>query len=304
MPKPIKSFSKSASLKRTESQRLTSGYEGDLDSLISRIETLEFNPDDGIKICIYGQSGSGKTTLWSTFPKPILVALCSGGRQKEELRSVATKANKGKIHPLVLEKSNDIMGIIEYQENLESSKRFKTVVLDHVSGFQDLVLKEILGIEILPEQKSWGLATRENYGTCVNRCKEYLRNLLSLQCNVVIVGQERTIENEAPSAEMLAPTIGVGVTPSLAGWIYTSCSYIVQTYKKREEIERKTKIAGKTKLSVEFGRKTEFCLRTGPDPIITTKFRVPLGTPLPDYIKGANYEKIISLVNGEYEPEE
>lgn len=300
MPKPIKSFTKKMVNRRSESQSLTSGFQGDLSKLISSIENLEFSPDDGIKMCIYGQSGSGKTTLWSTFPKPILVAISSGGRQKEELRSVATEENEGKIKALVLERSNDIMGIIEYQNSLPIKNQFKTLVLDHVSGFQDLVLKEILGLEILPEQKSWGLATRENYGTCTNRCKDYLRNLLSLQCNVVIIGQERTIENEAPSSEMLAPTIGVGVTPSLAGWLYTSCSFVVQTYKRRETIEKKTKINGKVKITTEFGRKTEFCLRTGPDPIITTKFRVPLGTPLPHSLLNPTYEEIMKLVNGEY----
>jgi ABC-type lipoprotein export system ATPase subunit len=52
------------------------------------VRAVEFS-DDTIQLLLYGRSGTGKTTLWSTFPKPILGVICSGGQRSGELRSVS-----------------------------------------------------------------------------------------------------------------------------------------------------------------------------------------------------------------------
>jgi hypothetical protein len=74
---------------------------------------------------------------------------------------------------------------------------FATVVLDHVTGLQDMVLKEILGLDEIPVQKSWGLATQQQYGTCILRCKELLSALLSVQANVILVAQEKDFNTDS-----------------------------------------------------------------------------------------------------------
>src|SRR5690606_36224704 len=111
----------------------------------------------------------------------------------------------------------------------ENEEEYKTVVLDHVTGFQDLVQKEILGLEEIPVVKNWGLATQQDYGQCVTQCKELLRALLSLNQNVVVIAQEREFNVDSDD-KLLKPFVASGLTPSLLGWLNTAVDYICQTY--------------------------------------------------------------------------
>jgi ABC-type glutathione transport system ATPase component len=126
--------------------------------VLDRIRPMGFEEAEGFSINIYGRSGTGKTTLWGTFPKPILALLCSGGDRTGELRSLDTAANRKRIKYVVIEEPEELKEVIQYQHEEEE---FATIVLDHVSDFQNLVLRKILGTDVLPEQKSWGMATRE-----------------------------------------------------------------------------------------------------------------------------------------------
>lgn len=272
--------------------------------VISRISPIGFDPKEGIKILIYGRSGTGKTTLWSTFPKPILAILCSGGDNPGELRSIDTPKLRTQVSQVVLRHSSEVGDLAQYLLTSSGKARYATVVLDHVTGLQDLVLKEILGLDEVPVSKAWGLASQQQYGQCTLQCKELLRQLLSLSCNVVVVGQEREFRNDDPIAgggvvsDVITPFVGVGLMPSLAGWLNTATDYITQTFLRQgERIVRET-VAGKPTVRRVKTGKVEFCLRTGPHPVFTTKFRLPRGTPLPDCVVDADYGKIISLVGG------
>src|SRR5271166_1439687 len=110
---------------------------------------------DAVRMLLYGASGTGKTTLWATAPGPILAMICSGGSKPGELRSIDTPEYRKKITPVVVTNSDDFYGLVT-----EWSGTYKTVVLDHASGFADMKLKEILGLEQLPAQKGWGMATQ------------------------------------------------------------------------------------------------------------------------------------------------
>jgi DNA polymerase III delta prime subunit len=242
---------------------------------------------DTMSLLLYGKSGTGKTTLWATFPGPILAIIVSGGKKPGEMRSVNTAEYRDKITPVIIQESSDI------RELMEHADQFKTVVLDHASGLQDLVLKEILGIDELPVQKSWGLATMQQYGQCTMQCKEILRAFLGLSCNRVIIAQERTFggSDEGSDSEVIAPSIGAAMTPSLVGWLNPACDYVCETF-----IRQKTKvmrIGDKEKIVKAKG--VDYCLRTAPDPIYTVKFRKPRGKELPDCLVDPSYEKILAL---------
>jgi hypothetical protein len=267
-------------------------------SVMDRIEDISFD-SAGIKIVLYGSSGSGKTTLWATFPKPILAIICSGGFKPGELRSVATEANKGKIKQVVLHKSDELY---EITSSLKQDNPYKTLVLDHVSGYQDLVLKDILGLESTPVAKTWGLASQQDYGQCTVQCKEYLRSMLDLDCNVVVVAQERTFKDESGN-DLFKPTVGASLTPALAGWLHSSADYVCQTFIRNKEVIKKvTKGIGKKaiveeKVVVDYNS-VEYCLRTSPDATFASKFRVPKGFPLPRVIVNPDYDKIYATITG------
>ncbi len=259
--------------------------------VLSKITSMDFG-NEGIKINLYGKSGSGKTTLWGTFPKPILVIVCSGGG---ELRSINTPEHRKTVKQLVLESTMDIPEVISY---LREEEEFQTVVLDHASGLQDLVLKEILGLEEVPVQLSWGIATQQQYGQAAIKMKEILRSILSLTCNVVIVAQERDFNADGNEGGILEPYVASALMPSVVGWLNPAVDYVCQTYLRKEIKKKEFKAAGNIiEKEVETGR-VEFCLRTYPSPVYASKFRVPKGTSLPECVVDPTYDKIMKLIKG------
>lgn len=264
-------------------------------SVIDRIAPIGFSEDDGIKMVLYGQSKTGKTTLWATFPKPILAIISSGLKKPGEARSINTPEYRKTIKQVVLQESTEVAQLVNYHAG---GAGYKTVVLDHATGLQDLILKEILGLDELPTQKAWGLATQQQYGQCSLQTKEILRALLGLDCNVVIVAQEREFNTEGNVSDILMPFVGAALTPSVTGWLNPAVDYIVQTFKRQKMVETKTKVGDKEVTTRSKGVGVDYCLRVGPDAVYTTGFRVPKGTPLPDVIVNADFPKLYKLIQG------
>ena len=247
---------------------------------------------DTMSLLLYGRSGTGKTTLWATFPKPILVLVCSGGNRPGELKSIDTPENRKSVKPLVIQRSKDVLDCL-----IQPSFDYQTVVLDHASGMQDLVLKEILGLDEIPAGKSWGLATQQQYGQCTLQCKELFRSILNLQCHRVIVAQEREFNTDT-DGELLLPYVGAALMPSLVGWLNPACDYIVQTFIRQKEVEVQTKLGTQVVKTRKKTREVEYCVRTGPHEIFQTKFRIPKGQKMPEVIVDASFQKIQKLVKG------
>lgn len=266
------------------------------------VPMTELYPEDaGITILDFGMSGSGKTRFWSTFPKPILAIFFSGGAAPGEGRSISRERMKG-VNVALPKHTDQVLNLIEAQEE---SDYYKTIVVDHVTGLQDKKLAEILDIPKLPEQKSWGMASMQDYGTCTTECKEIFRRLLSLKANIVLIGHERQNEDGVDSDdpdEAEIPSVGVALTPSLAGWLNGAVDYIVQSYKapKFNIKTVKVKVGKKTveKKVKEKVKGTDFRMRIGPSSIYTTKFRVPEDVILPDSISNPTYDKIMALIRG------
>lgn len=262
-------------------------------SVLDRISDIEFPEDEGISILLYGQSGTGKTTCWATFPGPILAIIASGGNKPGELRSVNTAEYRKKIKTVSLENSNELIALIKFQAETNT---FKTIVLDHVSGTQDLCTHEVTGKPV-PAQKSWGDMTQQQYGKVGLKLKECLRDFLGLSCNRVIIGQEKSFEGKEDN-EIIAPTVGVALMPSVAGWLYPACDYVCQTFKKQKTETVKTKLNGKDFETTNKVKGVDYYLRVGPHEVYTTKFRIPRGRELPETILDPTYAKIIKVVNG------
>ena len=239
-------------------------------------------------INIYGVSGTGKTTLACTYPKPLLLIGCEDGT-----RSV----HKMKGVDFIRVTSSSEVG--EVVEHIREEGKYSTAVLDTATSMQALVLQEILGLEELPTQSSWGLASRDQYGQCALQTKELLRHILRLAedniAHAVVLAQERTFGAEG-DGELIAPTVMSSLTGSTVGWLNPECDYIVQTFKREGIIKKKTKAGGKTIVREVSTGKIEYCLRTGPHPIYLTKFRLPRGMDLPEFVIDPSYEKLSELI--------
>lgn len=253
--------------------------------------------DGGLKVSIYGRSGTGKTRLMATFPKPLLII----GSEKG-LKSIHNVPGLQKFILRTSEQLTELIAGLREGKPSKFGKPFASVGLDTATMLQDLVLKEILGLEELPEQKSWGMATQQDYGICTAQVKEYLRHLLDLADNsnihVAITAQERNF-TEGTASEVLAPSMGPSLTPALATWFNPACDYIVETFIREQFKEITTKIGGKPTTTRKKTGAMEFCIRTAPDAVYTTKFRVGIGCPLPTVIVDPTFDKMMNVIKGD-----
>lgn len=244
-------------------------------------------------LTLYGRSGTGKTRLLGTFPKPLLVIGSERG-----VGSIKGYP-KGQIKYFPVRTSDD------YAEALDIARsgKFPSVGLDQATELANITLKEILGLEELPAQSSWGMATQQQYGTAALQMKERLRALMSLAetgIKVVIVAHERNFNDESGTSSDLGllPTVGAALSPSVTGWLNGHSEYIAETYIRQKQVKAKVKINGKEKEIMKDTKEPEFCLRVGPNGVFTTKFRVPEGVELPDVIVNPHWDKIVKLIGG------
>ena len=274
---------------KAPSKKKTVGSIGD------RITDWGDSSEEGISLCLYGESGTGKSTLASTFPGPILWCIRSGGKNPGEIKSVA-KEDRKKIKKLILQSSKDLLDVADL---LESEGGFKTVVLDNCSGFSDMTMAEILQLDKLPEQLSWGLAQQSDWGQLSLQCKEIWRRVLDLSINRIFIAHQRDFSKEESKASDLdlIPSIGPSLTPALATWINASCDNVCQCFKKQKTVVKQVKMAGKTVSQTVPVPGVDYCLRTGPHGVFMTRFRVPRGRQLPDMIIDPDYGKLIKLID-------
>lgn len=299
LPKKVKAFKKRKIIPKS------SATDDEDNGVLGRIKPIGFGEDDGIKLMLYGRSGTGKTTLWGTFPGKTLAVLCSGSDTPGELRSIDTPENRGRIDSVVLRKGEELVEVTKMLR--ESPGEYRNVVLDHASGYADLLLRDILGLDEDIVQKSFGMASQQDYGQMSVQFKTYLRGLIGLSQNVVIIAHERTFgEREGADSEAMTEgveqTVGAALTPSLTNWMNGAMDYLARTFVRQQVITRwkKVKIKDKVKKMAEKTAtdKVEYCLRVGGSPTYQTKFRVPGGIA-ESVVVDPTYDKVMALIRGE-----
>lgn len=257
---------------------------GTPNTILNRIAPVSLE-DNSIKMCLYGRSGSGKTTLACTFPKPLLIIGFEDGT-----KSVHNVDGVDFVRVLF---TNELSELLEGVNG-----KYKSYLLDTATALQDMHLKEILGLDELPAQLSWGIASREDWGQTALKTKECLRAVLNLDGNVIVTAQERQFTANSADSDVVIPYVGSALSPSVAGWLNPACDYIGQTFIREETATKTTKIGGKVMTTeVKTGKKL-FCLRVGPSEVYTTKFRLPKKNTLPEYVVDPSYEKILKLISG------
>lgn len=253
--------------------------------ILSQIVPLERHLQKSLKFSIYGNPKTGKTRLAATFPKPLLIFATEDG--------TASIRGMSGISVLPIKKSSTITEALS-----NDLSQFKTLVLDTASVLSDIILSEITGNRLVIDQKSWGSATREQYGQLAVQMKILLRRLLSFPGNVVILSHEKNFggDDEGISSDLITPVISMSLTGSVARWLGGQVDYICQTFIRQKEVVVSQKIGNQTIPTRKTTNQYEYCLRTGPHPIYTTGFRVGIGNQVPEVIVDPTYEKIRAVI--------
>lgn len=250
---------------------------------------------DSIKMIIYGESATGKTTLWSTFPGKILCLICSGGSRPGELKSIDTPENRKRIDARIITKTDQFKEMIE-----GADEKYDTVVLDHVSGLEDLDMKEILGLDEIPTTLMWGDATISEFGQNVIHMQTYLKDFFNLNCNSVVIGQEREFTGKESSNkdDEELNKIGCSVRPALGRWLFPTVDYNFRTFNRNRVEVTKKKVGGKLKTIETETDELEYCLRIMKTEGLIIKFRDnKKGEGIPEIIVDPTYDKIMKYIN-------
>lgn len=321
MPKPLKESPTPAAARPTNgapARRAVSSAAPPADTLTIPGLPSAWDLIDKLRVLCYGESGSGKTTFASSFPGRTLWLVCSGGNKPGELRSINTPANRRRIASVVIESTEQLDRVLS-----DHAASFDNVVLDHGSGLLDLAVKELLGLAEIPVGKSrraakgesWSLVSQQQYGQLAIMLKETFRDMLNLPCNVVILCQQRTFggkDDGNVDPELIKPTIGAALTPSITGWLNPACDYVLQAF-KRPRVVAAAGIKMDDGSTIDGGTKqegVEYCLRCEVHSTFMTKFRMPASArPLPtclvlgDSVNGlakvGGYEQLMRVIRGE-----
>lgn len=272
------------------------------DSLLSRIQSVQEMPRKGIILSVYGRAGTGKTTLACTFPKPLLIIGSEDGtgsvRDVEGIDFILVETSS-EVDQLIGYVPTGHMRDVSRKDNFGGG--YKTVVLDTVGGLQDLVLKEVLGLDSVPLQGSWGMANQETWGAVSSQVKEILADLISLSArgiNIVIVAHEKNFTDSGSHSDVMLPYVNVAVQPATRDWLNGKCDYIGQMYIREQVRKERIEEGGQSMIIDTKTGRSEFCLRVKQHPIFMTRFRCPKGTKLPDAIVDPDYNKIKTLIEG------
>jgi len=280
-----------------------------------------------IRMCIYGANRVGKTTLGCQFPKPLLLisfepnatgGAASVSKVQGVIQRIFTSSKQGLDLCKELQATEGKIPVHLRQKWGLSPKqdRFLSYVVDGATSYQDIVLKEIMGWESVPEQlnfRSVGENDRErkdNYQKRAEKTKEGLRPFLTLPGHVVVLAKEK--DHNPPKDDMsglhkmakgfrsesyFASDIGGGV----ANWLHDACDYIGRLYFDKEVTRREILVNERpsgTFIEEETGRIVRR-LRTMFHPNYAAGFRSANPERVPEFIENPTFEKIYEIIRGE-----
>lgn len=273
-----------------------------LTSVLSEARPVSQVVDDWIKMVIYGENRVGKTTLACKFPKPLLLIALEPNRTGGAL---SVKKVPGVDYLRVTSSSK----AVRLAEELASDQKFKTVVLDSATSYQDIILTEILGLEKTPEMLEWGTASMDQYRERSEKTREALRPFLNLNKHVIVTAKQRDHNRQDKTKPKLIAGVEIesffaaDLGGATAGWLHDACDYICRLYIDKEIVEKEVKgIGGKMiKRQEETGRLVRR-LQTMYHPNYAGGFRSATPEHVPEFIQDPTFEKIYAVIRGEKLP--
>ncbi len=231
--------------------------------------------DTNLSVLVYGRSGTGKTTFASTFPKPMLIV------DIREKGTIGLKRVPG-IEVLEVENWGEAQELIGF---LKEGHKYQTIVVDTVTGLQDLATNELLRKNNMkPEDK----ITLPMHGVIGQMMIGVLMDLRDIAPHVVFLAQDKESkkDEDAKSTEQIEPSVGAELKDKVAKTLNRAVSLIVQTL-IREELghDREGKVV----------MHPAYRLRVGPDPTYTTKIRQEVGIQVPSDIE-PSYKALMEIM--------
>lgn len=266
-------------------------------SVRDRIRPVAEAGDDWMRINVFGRNGTGKTAFACTFPKPLLLIGFEDGTK--------TVRRVKDVDFVLVEKTVELFDLID----LAREGKYQTVVVDTATSLQDLVLKEIMGLDDVPVQLAWGMVTQRQYFDRSDKTRELLRKFVYppfLPCHVVILAQEKNHSDKASEevagaeSDLITPFVAASLGKTTAGWLNERVDYICQTFVREVTREVISKVGEKTiKMSEKTGA-IEFCLRTQrAHPVYAAKVRADRSVAIPEVLPDPSYAKLIKVLSGE-----
>ena len=164
-----------------------------------------------LKIMSVGESGTGKSIFASSFPTPGFVF--DFGQEIISYRGLDFDYEQFDISAQGWGKFEMDLGKLkkclkEGTRSDGSEGRYQTIIIDNVSAMTDLAMERALQLD--PKRSPTGGALWQiHYGMVKNLMEGRLRQLLNLECNLVIIAHLDTIKDEAGAV--------IGVEPSFTG---------------------------------------------------------------------------------------
>jgi hypothetical protein len=237
---------------------------------------------------IYGRAGTGKTTFASSFPKPILLL----DVKDEGTGSVVDVEQLDVINIESCEELEDVFWFLE-----KNPKKYKTVIIDTVSQWQQLKVEEISQGKNLKGRApgDWGSMAKQDWGTVASYLKTWITNFRDLPMETVFLAQDRTFnfDDEVESNQDLTPEVGPRLSPSVSSHLCAAVSVIGNTFIRSRTVKKK--IGSKSKEV----QRIEYCLRLGPNSVYITKMRKPKSVELPNEVINPTFDDLINLSEGE-----
>lgn len=244
---------------------------------IKAVEDLEEN----MVALFYGKAGRGKTHAASTFPGPVLFLDINNEK------GLKTVKGKKDIKFTKVNKWEDFLDLYWW---LREGQEFGTIVLDQVTGLQDLCQKAVR--EHFRMKDSEPFQGFKKYGKLSGDMKTWLGNYKELHdlYNIVFIGHERVFGSGEEDDTEIDPSVGARVMPSIGSFLDGACDVIGQCYigvKKSGKGKDRTKTV-------------QYRMRIGPHSTYTTKIRRPAEAgPLPEYVVNPTYRKLVAIESGQ-----
>lgn len=237
-----------------------------------------------LKVMSVGESGEGKSSFAATFPTPGFVfdfgseILSYRGRDfdYEQYDLTAIGWSKYERDFVTLKKCITEGKRFPNAKGEQEIGRYQTVVVDNVSSMTDLAMEKAMQLD--PKRSPTnGPIWNVHYGMVKNLMEGRLRQLINLDCNLVLIAHLSTIKDEQGAV--------IGVEPSMTG----SLSADVPAYFSEVYYHSSRKEGGTTKWYVQtipIGRNHGRSRLSGTERL------------LPDTVEN-NYKEIMAYLTGE-----